>query len=70
MSDAQRYSNQQSVKKESPATPQLKHTIHSLRFLTIRPDDPPELKRQKKLTYLDSSQLEKLTEKLEVEKKQ
>ena len=60
---------QKSNKKESIPTPVSKAKTVPDDYLTIRPDDPPGLKRLKRLASLDSTQLENLPEDLMPKKK-
>ena len=61
--------NQRSVKKESAATPQQKVYAVPEDFLTIREEDAPGIKKLKRLSALDSTQLENLPEDLKPKKK-
>ena len=61
--------NQHSVKKESAATPQQKVYAVPADFLTIRPEDSPGIRKLKRLSALDSTQLENLPEDLKPGKK-
>ena len=60
--------NQRSVKKESAATPQQKVYAVPEDFLTIREEDAPGIKKLKRLSALDSTQLENLPEDLKPKK--
>ena len=55
--------NRRSIEKESFA-PQPKVYAIPENFLTIRPEDPPGVKKQKRLAALDSTPLENLPEDL------
>ena len=61
--------NQRSVKKESAAAPQQKAYAVPADYLTIREEDAPGIKKLKKLSALDSTQLENLPEDLKPKKK-
>ena len=62
-------SNQHAVKKESPTTPEPKVYVVPADYLDIRPEDSPGIKKLKKLSVLDSTQLENLPEDLRPGKK-
>ena len=49
-----------SIKKESQATPEPKVYVVPADYLDIRPEDSPGIKKLKKLSVLDSTQLENL----------
>ena len=59
--------NQRSVKKESAAPHQKVYSVPE-DFLTIREEDAPGIKKLKRLSALDSTQLENLSEDLKPEK--
>ena len=61
--------NQRSVKKESAATPQQKVYAVPADYLDIRPEDSPGIRKLKKLSALDSTQLENLPEDLKPKRK-
>ena len=61
--------DQRSVKKESAATPQQKVYAAPADFLTIREEDAPGIRKLKKLSALDSTQLENLPEDLKPKRK-
>ena len=61
--------NQRSVKKESPTAPQSKVYAVPADFLKIRPEDSPGIRKLKKLSALDSTQLENLPEDLKPKRK-
>ena len=61
--------NQRSVKKESAATPQQKVYAVPADYLDIHPEDSPVIRKLKKLSALDSTQLENLPEDLKPKKK-
>ena len=58
--------NQRSVKKESAAAPQQKVYTVPEDFLTIREEDAPGIKKLKRLSALDSTQLENLPDDLKL----
>ena len=61
--------NQRSVKKESAATPQQKVYAVPADYLDIHPEDSPGIRKLKRLSALDSTQLENLPEDLKPGKK-
>ena len=61
--------NQRSVKKESAATPQQKVYAVPADYLDIHPEDSPGIRKLKRLSALDSTQLENLPENLKPGKK-
>ena len=61
--------NQRSIKKESHATPEPKVYAVPADYLDIRPEDSPGIRKLKKLSALDSTQLENLPEDLKPKKK-
>ena len=61
--------NQRSVKKESAETPHPKVYAVPADYLDIRPEDSPGIRKLKKLSALDSTQLENLPEDLKPKKK-
>jgi len=57
-------SNQRSAKKASATIPQQKVYAVPADYLDIRPEDSPGIKKLKKLSALDSTQLENLLDDL------
>ena len=62
-------SNQRSVKKESHTTPQPKIYAVPADYLDIHPEDSPGIRKLKRLSALDSTQLENLPDDLQPKKK-
>ena len=57
-----------SVRKQKPVDPAASAKPVRANYLEIQPDDPPGIKRLKKLAMIDSTELEQFEEELKTEK--